>query len=419
MIVLRLAIRSLFNRWGMVLLTVCAIALSVSLLVGVEKVRISARAGFSGTISGTDLVMGARSGGVQLLLYAVFRIGEAPNNVTWETYADIAARPELRWIIPLSLGDSHRGYRVVGTTPAYFEHFRYRDDQPLHFAQGMGFNDLFDAVIGSDVAAALGYAVGSEITLSHGTGSVGFAEHDDLPFTVTGILAPTGTPIDKSIHVSLEAIEAIHVDWQSGAIPTGARTPADELRRMDLTPRAITAALIGLNSPIDTFTLQRAINQYPGEALSAVLPGMALLELWSVMAIAETGLRVVTVLVVATALLGMLATILAMLNERRREMAILRAVGARPRHIFGLLVAEAFVMGTLGALLGMGLAYGVILATAPWVGSTFGLYLPVGLPSPLEWMIVLGVMAAAALAGLVPAIKAYRNSLADGIAVRT
>lgn len=419
MIVLRLAMSSLVNRWGMVLLTVCAIALSVALLLGVEKLRTSARAGFSGTISGTDLVMGARSGGVQLLLYSVFRIGDAPNNVTWQTYSEIAARPELSWIIPLSLGDSHRGYRVVGTTSAYFEHFRYRDDQALGFARGAPFADLFDAVIGAEVAAALGYDLGSGLILSHGTGSVGFADHDDLPFSVVGILAPTGTPVDKSIHVSLEAIEAIHVDWQSGAIPTGARTPADQLRRMDLTPRTITAALIGLNSPIDTFSLQRAINQYPGEALSAVLPGMALLELWSVMSIAETGLRIVTVLVVATALLGMLATILAMLNERRREMAILRAVGARPRHIFGLLVAEAFLMGTTGALVGSGLAYGVMLATTPWIGSTFGLYLPIGLPSPLEYAIVLGVMVAAGLAGLVPAFKAYRNSLADGIAVRT
>lgn len=419
MIVLRLAMGSLLNRWGMVLLTIGLIALSVALLIGVEKVRNGARASFASTISGTDLIMGARSGNVQLLLYSVFRIGEAPNNVTWQTYREIAERPEVNWIIPLSLGDSHHGYRVIGTDAGYFEHFRFRDEQAISFAQGAPFSDLFDAVVGSEVAASLGYAVGSAIVLAHGTGRVALAEHADRPFHVSGVLAPTGTPIDRSIHISLAAIEAIHVDWQSGAVPTGPGTPEAVVRGMDLTPKTVTAALIGLKTPIDTFSLQRYINQYPGEALTALLPAMTLLELWSIMEIAETGLRVVTIFVVITALLGMVTTILAMLNDRRREMAILRSVGAAPRHIIGLLVAEAFLMGTAGALVGAVLAYAVLLASGPWIGRTFGLFLPIGLPSATEWATIGIVILASALAGLVPAIKAYRNSLADGIAVRT
>lgn len=420
MIVFRLAAKSLLNRWGMVLLTVACIALSVALVVGVEKVRTGAKASFASTISGTDLILGARSGNVQLLLYSVFHIGEPLNNVTWQTYQEIANRPEVKWIVPLSLGDSHRGFRVVGTTAGFFEHMRYRDEQRLQFELGGQFQDLFDAVIGADVAASLGYDIGTQMTLAHGTGSVAFAEHAALPFTVAGILKRTGTPIDKSIHVGLESIEAIHVDWQSGAAaPAGQATPADTLRQMDLEPKVITAAMIGLQSPISTFALQRFINDYPEEPLTALLPGMTLLELWAVMEIAETGLRVVAALVVATALLGMITTILAMLNERRREMAILRSVGAAPSHIFGLLVSEALAMGILGTALGMLLAYGVLLVSGPWLEASFGLFLPLQWPTTAEWIIALIVIVGAAAAGLIPAVKAYRNSLADGISLRT
>ncbi len=271
MIVARLALQSLRNRWITVLLTVLAIAVSVMLLLGVEKVRGGARDSFAGTLSGADVIVGARSGGMQLLLYSVFRIGNATNNVTWRSYEEIVSRPEVAWAIPLALGDSHRGFRVIGTTPEYFAHFRYRGGQPLDFAAGSQFRDLFDVVIGSDVAGRLGYSLGDSITLAHGAGSLG-PQHDDLPFRVSGILARTGTPVDKSLHVSLEAIEAIHVDWRSGSRIPGMATPADRLREMSLPPRAITAAIIGLKSRLQVIGFQRAVNTYRAEPLSAVLP---------------------------------------------------------------------------------------------------------------------------------------------------
>jgi putative ABC transport system permease protein len=275
MIVLRLALQSLFNRWITALLTVIAIAISVMLLLGVEKVRTGARASFSGTISGTDLIVGTRSGATNLLLYSVFRIGNATSNVTWRSYQDIARRPEVAWTIPLSLGDSHRGFRVIGTTTGYFSLYKYRDGQSLSFAGGRAFDDLFDVVIGADVATKLNYRLGDEIILSHGIGSLG-PKHDDTPFRVSGILDRTGTPVDKSLHVSLAAIEAIHVDWQAGYRVPGQSTPADRMRRMQLEPRAITAALVGLKSRLQVFGFQRYVNEYRKEPLSAIMPGVAL-----------------------------------------------------------------------------------------------------------------------------------------------
>ncbi|QFT62675.1 ABC transporter permease [Roseivivax sp. THAF30] len=415
--ILRLAFASLMARALTVGMTILAIALSVALFLAVEKVRTGAKASFADTISGTDLIVGARSGSVQLLLYSVFRIGNATNNISWESYRDIASRDEIDWIVPISLGDSHRQFRVMGTTSGFFEHYRYRGGRMLEIGQGHGLDDLYDAVIGAEVAATLGYDVGDPIIVSHGVAS--FTHHDDQPFRVAGIVERTGTPVDRTVIVSLEAIEAIHVDWQTGARTPGAPTPVDDIRQMDLTPDAVTAALIGMNSRLQIFGLQRWINTYPEEPLLAILPGVALQELWQIVGIAERALIGVSVMVVVTALLGMMAMIFSSLNERRREMAIWRAMGARPVTILGLLVLEAALMAALGATLGMVILYGGLVVAQPWIDAAYGLWLPISVPSARELVVLALVIGAAALASLLPALRAYRLSLADGMMVRT
>ncbi len=419
MIILRLALQSLANRKLTALLTILSIAFSVALLLGVEKVRTGARQSFADTISGTDLIVGARSGGLNLLLYSVFRIGNATNNVTWKTYQDIASRPEIDWIVPISLGDSHRGFRVMGTVPEYFKLYHYRHGRSLEFASGGPFSDLFDAVIGADVAAQLGYKVGDRIVVAHGLGSVSFLEHDDKPFRVSGILAKTGTPVDRTVHVSLAAIVAIHVDWQSGARIPGQTVSADEVRHMNLEPKEITAAFIGLKSKLAAFRLQRAINEYPEEPLSAILPGAALQELWGLVGTAETALAAVSGMVVLTALLGMVTMILTTLNERRREMAILRSVGATPVTILSLLATEAGVLTFFGVVLGTVLLYAALILLQPFIDRTYGLHIAIDPPTQDQLTVLAGIVIAGFVAGLLPALRAYRLSLADGMTVRT
>ncbi|MGR3614451.1 MAG: ABC transporter permease [Paracoccaceae bacterium] len=415
--ILRLAIASLAARALTVAMTVLAIALSVTLFLGVEKVRTGAKLSFSDTISGTDLIVGARSGSVQLLLYSVFRIGNATNNVSWQSYQEIVKRPEVEWIVPISLGDSHRQFRVMGTTKAFFDHYRYRQDRSLETSEGVVMDDLFDAVIGSDVANALGYSVRDPIIVAHGLAS--FTQHEDQPFSVSGILKKTGTPVDRTVIVSMEAIEAIHVDWKSGAKIPGQSTPVDRIRQMDLTPKAVTAALVGVKSPLQTFALQRGINEYPQEPLLAILPGVALQELWGIVGIAESALLAVSAMVVVTALIGMMATIFSSLNERRREMAIFRAMGARPRNILGMLVLEAMLTAAVGALLGLCLLYLGLAVARPIVDSAFGLWLPMDPPNWRELAVLAGVVVAGAFVSLVPAYRAYRLSLADGMMVKS
>lgn len=419
MTVIRLALQSLRNRWVTALLTVLAIAVSVMLLLGVEKLRTGARASFANTISGTDLIVGARTGGVQLLLYSVFRIGNATNNLTWRSYEEISSRPEVDWIVPMSLGDSHRGFRVLGTTQDYFKHYKYRRDQGLKFTSGKSFDDLFDAVIGADVASKLGYKTGDKIVVAHGIGRLDAARHDDKPFRVSGILAKTGTPVDRTVHVSLEAIEAIHIDWRGGAQVPGQSTPAETVRKMKLKPRAITAALVGLKSRLAAFKFQRFVNEYRAEPLSAVLPGVALHEMWSLVGTAETALLAVSAMVVITALLGMVTMILATLNERRREIAILRSVGAGPRTILGLLVSEAAILTLIGITLGIIALYALLLAIRPAVDAAYGLYLDINPPTPAEWSALALIAVGGCLAGLLPAWRAYRLSLSDGMMVRS
>ncbi len=413
--ILTLAARSISNRAGTALLTILTVAISVTLFLTVEKVRHGARASFENTISGVDLIVGARSSAVNLLLYSVFHIGDATNNITWDSYQIVDNAPGVAWTVPISLGDSHRGYRVVGTTPAYFEHYRYGGGRALTFVEGAPFGGLFDAVMGAEVARALGYEVGQEIIVAHGMGEVSFIEHDANPFTITGILAPTGTPMDRSVFVSLEAIEAIHLEGPTGA---GTGLSPDELAAMDLSPSAITAFLVGLDTPVVALRLQRQINTYPQEPLQAIIPGVALAQLWSVVGAAERTLAAVAAFVVLTGLVSILTAVLTSLNERRREMAILRALGARPGHIFSLLVAESAGLALAGAIIGTGLTYAGLTGFAPMLEARFGILLPSLVPGVYDLAIIGVVTLAAALLGAGPAWRAYRNSLADGMTIR-
>ncbi len=416
--VLSLALRSLLNRRVTALLTVLAISISVWLLLGVEKVRTGAKSSFANTISGTDLIVGARTSSTQLLLYSVFHIGNATNNISWHAYRTIASGPDVAWTIPLSLGDSHRGFRVLGTNGDYFRYFRFGADRSLEFETGRPFSDLFDTVIGTDVAESLGYGIGEKIVIAHGLGKEGFQTHEDRPFRIVGILAKTGTPVDRTVHVSLEGIEAIHVDWRGGARVPGLAPSVEEIRKKRLRPKAITAFLVGLKSRFAIFDMQRSINDYRREPLSAIAPGIALQELWDLMGPAETSLSVVAGFVVLSGLLAMMLMLLASLGERRRELAILRSVGAGPVHILALVVSEAVILTTIGVAAGIALLYGSLAVAQPIIEAEFGLFLEITALSTREWLLMVVVIGAGALAGAVPAIQACRQSLAEGMVVR-
>jgi putative ABC transport system permease protein len=445
MLTLRLALRSLANRLLPSVLTVLSIAFSVALLVGIENIRNGLRESFTGTISGTDLIVGPRSGSTQLLLYTVFGLGSPTGNISWETYTHFRDHPAVKWTIPLSLGDNYRGFRVVGTTDAFYEHFRYRQGRTLAFERGGPAQGDLDVVLGSEVAARLNHTLGASLVVTHGMGAAGIMDHDDAPFRVTGVLARTGTPVDRALYVTLGGIERMHAGWVDGVppmtafsfdgfgddefadedgfvAPPEALEPASveaDVTSIEVEPSQITSFYVGTTDRREMFSLQREINTWRPEALSALLPGIALAEMWRTVGYAEDGLKIVSFFVVIVGLLGMLVSLYTALEARRREMAIFRAIGAGPRRILSLLVVESGFLAFAGAALGVGLVYGSILAFQGAVEQRFGLFIPLRPLGTLEWTYLAAVVVAGFLIGLVPAIKAYRTTLSDGLSPRT
>ena len=413
---LKLTINSLYARLLTVSMTVLAISLSLMLYLSVEKLRSSAYTSFTNTISQTDLIVGSRTGSVQLLLYSVFRIGNATNNITWESYEDIINRDEIKWSVPISLGDSHKGFRVMGTNADFFKRYKYRGGRSLKIEEGKYFADLYDVVIGFGVAEKLGYNISTPLIVSHGLKS--FLEHDDQPFKVSGILAKTGTPVDNTIIVSLEAIEAIHVDWSSGAKIPGKATSIDQIRKMDLSPSNITAVLLGVNSKLTIFQLQRWINEYPEEALTSILPGVALQELWRIVGVVENILLGISSIVILTTLMGMTAIVFSSLSERRREMAIWRAMGASPKIIIGLLMLEAFIISTVSVVVSTVLLFILLYFIQPWIDSTYGILVTIEMLSLNDIYIFILFILAAMIVSLIPAMRAYWFSINDGMTIK-
>lgn len=415
----RLAARSAWNRRFTLGLMLLAIALSTTMLLGIERVRHEVRDGFSQSVSGTDLVVGARTSPVQLMLYAIFRIGGATNNMGWDSVQKLAKNPAVAWTIPLSLGDSHRGFPVLATNGDYFRHFHYGDGQALKLAEGHEFSDIFDTVIGAEVAQRLHYKLGDHIVLSHGMGSMHLTDHADKPFVITGILTRTGTPVDRTVHIELAAMEAIHLDWQGGAPIPGLSISAALVKKFDLTPKTVTAVLVGLKNRAAVFGVQRDIADDTSEPLMAVLPGVALDELWQVVGIGENALLVVSGMVVIVGLAGLVSAILASLGERRRELAVLRSVGARPLDIFLLLALEGLAVMLAGVFLGVVLLALALWALGPFLSAQFGVTLHPALPAPGELKLLLWTILAGFAASLLPGLRAYRLSLADGLTPRT
>ena len=412
-----IASKSAWARRGSLFLAILSIAISMTLLLGVDMTRKQAKSSFLNTISQTDLIVGARSGPVNLLLYSVFRLGNATNNISYDAYKSLQADERVKWTIPLSLGDSHKGFRVLGTNQDYFRFYRYGDKKALSILKGNQFDDLYDAVIGFEVAKKLGYELGQSIILSHGIISTDFAAHDDKPFRVVGVLAPTGTPVDRTVHVSLEAIEAIHVDWRSGA-RSRLKIDAEQARKFGLTPKNLTAVMVGLNKRIQTFVVQRDVNNNENEALLAIIPGTTLSQLWRTLGHFETILLVVSSLVLVAGLLGMLTMLLSTLNERRREMAVLRAVGAHAYQILLLFIIEAFLMVFLGCLLSIGLVFILMQIAQPILLDLYGFNLIMKGLDIQQWILLFSVLLISSLFSLVPGFIAYKRSLQDGLTVR-
>ena len=393
---IRLATKSLLDRKSSVVLSCIAMTISIFVLLGVEHIRKESKESFSSTISGADLIVGARSGRLNLLLYSVFRLGSPVNNISWRSYQEIASNPNVDWTIPISLGDSHKGFRVLGTSNDYFKHFKYGKKQTLTFNKGVEFKAVYDVVLGAEVAARLNYKLGDPVVLSHGITDTSFTVHDKHPFTITGILAPTGTPVDQTVHVKLEGIEAIHQDGEA------------KLDQLQAT--SITAFIVGLKSRIATFRLQREINEMEREPLMAILPGVALSELWRMMSVLEGTLRLISSMVFVAALLGLAAVMASSIRERKNEIQLLRIVGAPPRFLFILFQIEALLISLSSIIIGSALLYLSLVIAQKQISTQLGLHLGTN-PITFSSLVIIGsIVVSTMLVASLPALQAYKQA---------
>lgn len=412
-----LSLKSLRNRKFISFLCVLSIALSLSLFLIVEKLRTGIEEGFTNSISNADLIVGARSGPLQLLLYSIFHMGSPTNNISMDVYEKIKSQPSVDWTIPISLGDSYRGHRVVATTEDFFKHYQFHGNKKLSIEVGSWGTNVFDVVLGSQVANKLNHKLNHLITLSHGISKSAILKHESTPFKVVGILKPTGTPIDKSLYITLYGMEAVHIGWENG-IPSYGEIERSKFQKKNLKTDQITSFILRTKNRISLLGLQRYISTYEVEALSAIIPAVTLTELWSLLDQLENAFLGISLFVIVIGFLTILISLYMSLNERKREMAILRSVGVSVKEITLLLLTEATLLSIIGATTGFIFQYGLLFIISPILESKYALYVPISGPTSRELIVVLTFIIFGSLFGLVPALKAYKTSLSDGLLIK-
>jgi putative ABC transport system permease protein len=404
-ILFSVALHSLLSRKKTVFLTFLSLSISIIVLLSVEHIRLQAKESFNRSISSVDLIVGAPSGQLNMLLYSVFRMGNPTNNIKYQSFVMLQEHKLVEWAIPISLGDSHRGFRVMGTNQSYFTHYKYGNKQRLAFDKGRQFNELFEAVIGADVAKTLGYQVNDKIVIAHGIGSTSFTKHKQAPIVISGILAATGTPIDKTVHISLEAIEAVHLP------PSALQALINDPQNPALRPESITSVLLGLTSKFATFAMQRELNNNSDDRLMAILPGVAMAQLWTLMSSVENLLRAISALVLISSLFGLATMLLASMNERQGEIAVLRVLGASPATILLLILFESLILICMSLVVAIGGLKIILLTLNDYLASEFGLFLSHKVFSPeiasLSGLVILATL----LVSLYPGAEAYKNAL--------
>ncbi len=409
----KLTIKSILSRKFTSMLLILSIGLSTMLLIGVQKIKISAKVSFSHSISDTDLIIGPRSGDVQQLLYTVFRQGQPVSNISWKSIKHIQSFSEVEWLVPLSLGDSHRGYPVLGTSERYFQHYKYGYKEGLALQTGHVFQDPYDVVLGSEVAKTLHYKINDTLYLSHGVAKGRLPLHKSKTFHVVGILKPTGTPVDKTVHVPLEGITAIHLNLQNRS-PERKTTQQTNQNRLDLTPQSVTGCLVGLTSKFSIFSVQRRISEWTEEPLMAIIPGVTLARLWRSISTVDTAFLIITILVTVIAFIGLLLALFMSLHQRKRELAILRTLGAHPRHLALVLMLESLLITLSGVIFGVLLMISLGIFLKPILETKFGLILSLGTLSATEFYFATCIIIFGVLTSFIPALLAYRKGLSEG-----
>ena len=408
---LSLTLKSLKTRRIPFLLSVFSIAISLVLLLGVNRAIQTTKNHFINTINQTDLVVASSNGSLDILLNLLFHISEPLGEMNFDSFESIAAFSEVKWAVPLSLGDSFKGYGVVSTNPEYFTYYRYSDAKSLSFYKGRALLGFYDIVLGYDVAKSLKLHLGSHIHLSHGSSSHTHT-HTNREFKVVGILNKTLTPNDATVFMQLKADEAIHLEWQSGHFVDMHISDA-KLQKMKIKPKHISGVLLGLKNRVQILEVQEKIKKFKQENLNAVIPAKALSKLYTLMKNMQELLNIISIALFIVALMSMLSFMYATLTQRTREMAILRTLGASSALVFKLFALEAFITLCLGILLGLFFLNAGIFILSFFLSLEFSYAFSLYEFFVMALMLLFGVLIA-----LLPAFKLYSSPLNDSLSVK-
>ena len=379
-------------------ITAGGIALASGLLMCVWMVKTQSQSAFTQTTTGFDAVLGARGSRLQLVLNAIFHLEASPGNVAAADFEMVRRHPMVKTAIPIAVGDNLRGYRLVGTAPELFTNVEYSPGKKFAVAPGgkLFAPDQKEAVLGSFAAQKLRMKVGDTFQPFHGLAFDAKAEHAEK-FTVTGILEPTNTPVDRVVWIPLRGLQTM-----SGHDPKAATD--------------VSAVLLQLRTPMAGLQMDMMYNKQGNRLTFAYPVGAIIAELFGKISWFDQVLALVAYLVALVAAGSVLASIYNSMNARRRDLAILRALGAKRRTIFSAVLAEAACIGALGAALGFAIYFGLLTGVASVIRAQTGVVLDVAAKHPVLWICPLAMIGLCGLGGIVPAFKAYRTPVAETLA---
>jgi putative ABC transport system permease protein len=394
-------------------ITIGSVALAAGLTMAVFAIKSQTYDAFTGGPVGFDAVLGARGSQLQLVLNTIFHLETSPGNLPWLLYKEVAANPQVELAIPYAVGDNYQGYRIVGTTPEIFTKFEYRKGQPFQVQPGGRFFnvDQREAVVGSYVAEHAGLTLGATFMPYHGLSTDPRQQHKNL-YTVVGVLETTNSPSDRVVWIPIEGVYRMSGHVLRG---TGQVYRPEEGEEIGEEHREVSAVMLKFRTPQAGLFLSQQINRQGTVATLAWPIARVMAELFDRLGWVNRILALVAYLVVVVAAGSILASLYNTMNERRREFAILRALGARKTTVFAAIVMEATTITALGAIAGF-IVYGAILSAAfVVVRAQTGVVLDALRIDPALWLTPVAIVMMGAAAGLVPAFKAYRTDVVSSL----
>lgn len=421
----QIVLKNIKQRKLSAVLTIISTLLGVALVIAILVIKQESEDAFNQTATGYELIVGPKGSPLQVTLNTIYHIGLPVNNMPYKTYELISKDKRVKLAIPYVMGDNYKNFRIIGTSEKIFTEFEYQKGKRYSFQTGRQFKNENEAVIGSDVAEKTGMKIGDTFIGSHGVEAYEYAEeHDEHKFIVMGILNKTFTPNDKVIFIPMESVWDLHYHGQENIADTihshHDHAHDNEHEHEHTIPeerKTVTSILVSLKSPVYFDLLRRQINddKFEGINAQAIIPVLEIMQLFEIIGNINSVLLIVAYLVIFVAVISILVSIYNTINERKRDIAIMRALGASRGIIFGIIILEGLFISTIGAVLGVFTGHFAVYIFSPLISAKTGILITGLTFNIFELYLVLGTIILSMLVSILPAVKAYRTDVAKNL----